>query len=199
MAGARQAGLQEIETQVRTCEQCRLQLSRRVAVPGEGPLDAELLLLGEGPGVEEDAIGRPFVGASGRFLRRALQEVGLRPEALFITNVVKCRPPGNRAPRADEMATCTSLYLTRQVEFARPLAIVSFGATAAGAVLADAVKMTRDHGQWRRDYDLTAEDLPVFITYHPAAALRSERWRQELRGDLERLAASRRKWERVKR
>jgi len=182
--------LQALAREIRTCTQCRLSASRKMAVPGEGPLDAELLWVGEAPGAEEDARGRPVVGASGRFLRRAMEAAGLDLAAAYITNVVKCRPPDNRPPRADEIAICTSLYLARQIELVRPAGIVVLGATAGGALLAGTLKMTEDHGGWRRDYDLTDADIPVFVTYHPAAALRSQRWREELRADLLRLAES---------
>lgn len=191
MVSERQRALEDLAAQVRACVQCRLHLSRRLAVPGEGPLGAQWLLVGEAPGAEEDAAGRPFVGTAGRFLRRELEAVGVDPAAVYITNVVKCRPPANRAPRADEVATCTSLYLARQVELVRPRAIVALGATAGNALLANRTRITDDHGTWRQDYDLTADELPVFVTYHPAAALRSEPWREELRADLQRLAATR--------
>lgn len=196
MAGERQARLDDLAARVRVCTQCRLGESRRVAVPGEGPLDAELLWVGEAPGAAEDAAGRPFVGASGRFLRREMQVLGMSPSAAFITNVVKCRPPANRAPRADEIAICTSLYLARQVEIVGPRGIVALGATASATLLADKVKMTEDHGTWRRDYNLTAENLSLFVTYHPAAALRNEGWREELRADLRHLAETRSQLER---
>jgi uracil-DNA glycosylase family 4 len=191
MAAERQARLEELAGEVRSCVQCRLNLSRRVAVPGEGPLDADLLLVGEAPGAREDATGRPFVGASGRFLRSELEAVGIDPATIYITNVVKCRPPSNRKPRADEIAICTSLYLARQVELVRPRGIITLGASAAQALLADDVKITQDHGKWRRDYDLTSDDLPLFVTYHPAAALRNDRWRAQLREDLAELAETR--------
>jgi uracil-DNA glycosylase family 4 len=190
MVSERQVTLEDLAAQVRGCTQCRLSQSRTLAVPGEGPLGAQWLLVGEAPGAEEDATGRPFVGASGRLLRRELEASGIDPEAVYITNIVKCRPPANRAPRADEVATCTSLYLTRQLQLVGPRAIAALGATAANALLASAVRVTADHGTWRHDYDLTDDELPVFVTYHPAAALRSERWRAELRADLRRLAES---------
>lgn len=186
----RRARLEEIAAEVRVCVQCRLSESRHIAVPGEGPLVPELLWLGEAPGEREDATGRPFVGSAGSFLRREMSAAGIEPEAVFLTNVVKCRPPGNRPPRADEVAICTTLYLARQIELLQPLGIVALGSTAAEALLADRVKMTEDHGVWRRDYNLTTREIPVFVTYHPAAALRNERWRAELRSDLLVLAGS---------
>jgi len=120
MAGGRQAHLDRLVEEVRSCVQCPLSLSRRTAVPGEGPLDAELLWVGEAPGAQEDVAGRPFVGASGQFLRQEMRAVGLSPERMYITNVVKCRPPANRQPYASEIAICTSLYLARQIEIVRP-------------------------------------------------------------------------------
>ena len=191
MADERAQALQQLAGQVRICLECRLGATRGVAVPGEGPLDAELLWVGEAPGAAEDAAGLPFVGASGRFLRHEMHEAGLDPAAMYITNIVKCRTPGNRRPRVDEIAICTGLYLVRQMALVAPKAVVALGATAAGALLADTVKMTQEHGAWRQDYNLTAQGLPVFITYHPAAALRSERWRAELHADLQALADGR--------
>ena len=182
------ARLQAVAQEVRGCTQCRLGLSRRNAVPGEGPAAARLVWVGEAPGAAEDAAARPFVGASGRFLRQEMQAVGIDPDQVFITNVVKCRPPGNRPPRADEVSICTSLYLARQMQIVRPRGVVALGATAGQALLADRVRMTQDHGTWREDYNLTAQPLSVFVTYHPAAALRNERWRQDLREDLRALA-----------
>jgi len=190
MEDGRQAELQALADQVHICLECRLAESRRVAVPGEGPLDANLMWVGEAPGAAEDAVGRPFVGASGRFLRSAIKAAGLDPERMFITNVVKCRPPGNRRPRPDEVAICTGLYLARQVALVAPRALVALGATAAQALLAGEVRMTAEHGTWRQDEDLSGRALPVFVTYHPAAALRNERWREEMRADLGALAAS---------
>ncbi|MGQ9681222.1 MAG: uracil-DNA glycosylase [Anaerolineae bacterium] len=184
----RERRLGALAGEIRVCTQCRLCESRRHAVPGEGPADAALLWLGEAPGAEEDEQGRPFVGASGRMLRSIMLAVGLDPGAAYITNVVKCRPPKNRPPRADEVAICTSLYLARQVELVAPGGIVALGASAGAAILADKLKLTEEHGTWRRDYDLTNVDVPVYVTYHPAAALRSARWRDELRADMRQLS-----------
>jgi uracil-DNA glycosylase len=185
----RRERLADLAGQIDTCTQCRLGLTRKRAVPGEGPLPLRLFILGEAPGAQEDATGRPFVGASGRLLRAELLKVGLDPMTVFITSVVKCRPPENRPPRADEIAICTSLYLDRQIELLEPVALLVLGATAAQAVLADPVRMTQEHGAWRRDYALTARDLPVFLTFHPAAALRNPEWRAGMRADLQCLAA----------
>jgi len=187
----REGLLRALADQVHICLECRLAESRRLAVVGEGPLDAELLWVGEAPGAAEDRAGRPFVGASGRFLRREMEAAGLDPARMYITNVVKCRPPGNRKPRPDEIAICTALYLVRQVDLIAPRALVALGATAAEALLAGEVRMTAEHGTWRHDGDLSRRPLPVFITYHPAAALRNERWREEMRADLRKLAESR--------
>jgi uracil-DNA glycosylase len=186
-AEERAVQLRALAEQVWVCTQCRLSLTRRCAVPGEGEVDSHLFWVGEAPGSAEDATGRPFVGPSGHLLRREMDAVGIAPATSFISSVTKCRPPANRTPRVDEVAICTTLYLARQIEWIRPRAIVALGATAAGALLADPVKMTVEHGTWRRDYALTGQSLPVFLTYHPAAALRSERWREEMRADLSRL------------
>jgi len=115
---ARRKDLAALGDRVRACTLCRLHEGRAHAVPGEGPLDPPVLLVGEAPGREEDASGRPFVGAAGRVLDKALRAAGLPRDAVFVTNVVKCRPPGNRAPKADEMEACRP-YLLAQIELVR--------------------------------------------------------------------------------
>jgi uracil-DNA glycosylase family 4 len=120
-----------LAAQIRGCKKCPLHASRTVAVPGEGQPSAKVMIIGEAPGREEDASGQPFVGAAGRFPNQVLAGSGLRREDLFITNVVKCRPPNNRVPRKNEVETCTTHYLFRQIALLNPRLIMLLGAVAA--------------------------------------------------------------------
>ena len=118
--------LENVAQEVALCTKCDLQYSRKNAVPGEGPSDAELLFIGEGPGFHENEQGRPFVGAAGRFLDELLTSINLKRSEVFITNVVKCRPPGNRDPQTEELAACSN-YLDRQIHALNPKVIVTLG------------------------------------------------------------------------
>ncbi|MCS7107671.1 MAG: uracil-DNA glycosylase [Acidilobaceae archaeon] len=171
-------GLKEI---VRACTKCRLHLGRKNAVPGEGPAWARIVLVGEAPGRQEDEEGRPFVGAAGRLLDSLLREAGLRREELYVTNLVKCRPPGNRRPRSDEISACLP-YLLSELSALRPALVVALGETA-GRSLSQALGIEwRGLGEMRgrkRVGALGGRALALLFTYHPSAALR----RREL-GDL---------------
>ena len=123
-----------IGADVRACRLCKLSQTRTVGVPGEGSPNAEIMFIGEGPGFHEDQQGRPFVGAAGQLLTEMLQLIGLRREDVFITNVVRCRPPGNRDPLPDELAACDT-YTLRQVEVLKPKLIVTLGPFFHGALL----------------------------------------------------------------
>src|SRR5512142_1478306 len=112
--------LAQVAREVEVCQKCALYHSRKKAVPGEGPADAEILFIGEGPGFYENEQGRPFVGPAGKFLDELLAVAGMKRSDVFITNVVKCRPPGNRDPEPEEVQTCTSNYLRRQIEAIDP-------------------------------------------------------------------------------
>ena len=155
--------------QIGACTACGLCRGRTNVVPGEGDLHARLMLVGEGPGEQEDLQGRPFVGPAGQLLDRMLAAIGLTRAQVYIANVVKCRPPKNRVPTPEEAAACLP-YLRAQVALVRPRVIALLGATAARAVLGDEVRITRDRGKW-------VERKGVFLlpTYHPAALLRDER------------------------
>lgn len=155
--------LQEIAAQVRVCTRCRLHEGRTNAVPGEGPNRARVLLLGEAPGQAEDATGRPFVGRAGKVLDRALDAADLDRESVFITNVVKCRPPSNRKPKPDEIAACAP-YLAAQIEVLRPRVVVTLGATALR-------RLSKSGGRLRdlRGRLIDAPDARIVATYHPAA------------------------------
>src|SRR5690349_17576410 len=131
----RRVTLTSLAKQIRECVKCPLCESRTHAVPGDGKATAKVMIIGEGPGRDEDATGHPFVGASGQFLNHVLEGTGLSRDDFFITNVVKCRPPHNRTPRKLEVDTCTSNYLFKQIELIDPRIIMLLGAVAAKKVL----------------------------------------------------------------
>ena len=169
--------LEQVAAEVRVCPKCPLSLTRTCAVPGEGPADAAIFFIGEGPGRNEDEQGRPFVGASGRFLEALLREIGLAREQVFITNVVKCRPPENRDPRPLELAACRD-YLDRQIALVKPAVVVTLGRYSMERYFPGAA-ITKIHGQAKRVGDVFY--LPLF---HPAAALRSDAWRAAMKEDF---------------
>lgn len=146
--------LEVVAEEVVVCKLCDLQYSRKKAVPGEGPANASIMLIGEGPGFYENEQGRPFVGASGKFLSELLGNAGVKREDVFITNVVKCRPPNNRDPLPDEIHICVSNYLNRQMDAINPKVIVTLGRHSMGLFLPDA-KISNVHGQsfWVRATD----------------------------------------------
>jgi DNA polymerase len=168
----RRAALDTIATEVRACRRCRLAEGRTNAVPGEGHPDTEVLFVGEGPGETEDRQGRPFVGRAGQFLIRLLATLGWRREEVFITNVVKCRPPGNRDPQPDEIEACYP-YLRRQVEALDPALIVTLGRFSM-ARFRPGARISEVHGTHvPAAPDSGADRALVMSLYHPAAALRS--------------------------
>lgn len=181
MAGdERRAGLTTLEEEVRACTRCPLCRSRTRAVPGEGPIDASILFVGEGPGAREDQTGRPFVGPAGRLLETLLERIGLMRDDVYITNVVKCRPPNNRDPEPNEIAACEP-YLQRQLALIDPEIVVTLGRFAMEHWLPDE-RITRVHGKgFRLGRRLI---VPMF---HPAAALHREQWRPALEQDFDRL------------
>lgn len=153
-----------IVTEVNACQQCQLHQGRAHAVPGEGPATADILFIGEGPGFHEDQQGRPFVGAAGKFLEELLSSIGLQREQVFITNVVKCRPPGNRDPEPDELEACAA-YLDRQIAALNPKVIVTLGRYSMYRFFPNA-KISAIHGLARQ-----IDGRLVVAMYHPAAAL----------------------------
>ncbi len=157
--------LQSLSRQVRACRRCRLAESRTHAVPGEGNPDAQVLFVGEAPGKSEDAEGRPFVGMAGRYLDRLLASIGWSRDDVYITNIVKCRPPGNRDPRPEEVASCRP-YLERQIDIIQPRLIVTLGRHALGWFL-PGERISSVHGEL-----LDAGGLALLPLYHPSAALR---------------------------
>jgi DNA polymerase len=179
------AALAELEKETRACSRCVLSKARKNVVFADGDPDARLMFIGEGPGQEEDRQGLPFVGAAGQKLNEMIAAMGLKREQVYIANVVKCRPPGNRVPTPIEMATCGP-YLKRQIEIVRPEAIVLLGNTAAKALLVDPVGITQLRGHWQ---DLWG--IPVMPTFHPAYLVRQYSRENRLRvwSDLQAVMA----------
>lgn len=172
--------LQEVASQVMECKNCQLSFSRKKAVPGEGPASAEIMLIGEGPGFYENEQGRPFVGAAGKFLDELLDRANLNRKLVFITNVVKCRPPGNRDPLPEELLACGA-YLERQIAAINPLVIVTLGRYSMGRFLPN-VRISEVHGRpaWVRGRLI----IPMF---HPAAALHQPSLKTSVERDFSRL------------
>ena len=168
----RRAALEAVATEVRACTRCRLHEGRTRAVPGEGHPSTEVIFVGEGPGMNEDREGRPFVGRAGDLLVRLLGSIGWRRDDVFITNVVKCRPPGNRDPEPDEIAACVP-YLRRQLEILDPALVVTLGRHSMARFM-PGTTISRSHGTVRpADPETGARDALVLAMYHPAAALRT--------------------------
>jgi uracil-DNA glycosylase len=168
----RRTALEEIAAEVRACTKCRLHQTRTKAVPGEGDPDTEVVFVGEGPGFNEDRQGRPFIGRAGDLLVKLLASIGWRREDVFITNVVKCRPPDNRDPQPDEIAACAP-YLQRQLEVLDPAVVVTLGRFSMGTFMPGA-RISQVHGTVRPvDPATGARSALVFAMYHPAAALRT--------------------------
>jgi uracil-DNA glycosylase family 4 len=164
------------ETEVKVCTKCRLNEGRKNTVFGEGTPEASLMFIGEGPGETEDETGRPFVGRAGQLLSKMIQAMGLSREQVYIANVVKCRPPGNRTPMADEVATCTP-YLLQQIEVIRPKVIVTLGLPATQYMLGVSRPMRELRGVWH-DWN----GIKIMPTYHPSYVLRS--YTPEVRGTV---------------
>jgi len=178
---SRAAVLEEIAEEIRHCTLCGLHKSRRRPVPGEGPPDAKIMFIGEGPGAREDEQGRPFVGPAGAYLNRLLERIGLSRQQVFIANLVKCRPPGNREPTAEEAQACRP-YLDGQIACLRPRVICLLGRPATTALLNPSATMSKVHGQ------TFEKDGMIFVPmYHPAAALHNPRLAPVLIEDFERL------------
>jgi uracil-DNA glycosylase family 4 len=168
----RRAALEAVAAEVVACTRCRLHEGRTRAVPGEGSASTEVVFVGEGPGFNEDRQGRPFVGRAGDMLVRMLGSIGWRRDDVFITNVVKCRPPDNRDPEPDEIAACFP-YLQRQLEILDPALVVTLGRHSMGRFMPGA-RISQAHGTLSpADPATGAASATVYAMYHPAAALRS--------------------------
>lgn len=175
-----QKALKLIREDLGDCTRCKLhKLGRKQIVFGVGNPKADLMFVGEGPGADEDAQGEPFVGRAGQLLNNMIKAMGLRREDVYIANVVKCRPPGNRTPERDECETC-SPFLLRQIATIKPKVIVALGAVAAKTLLAINAPMAELRGRW---YDFRGTKLAV--TYHPAFLLRDPRQKKEAWKDLQ--------------
>jgi uracil-DNA glycosylase len=173
--------LEEVAREVAACTLCELHYSRKRAVPGEGPPNASILMVGEGPGFYENEQGRPFVGAAGKFLEELLASIGMKRSEVFITNVVKCRPPQNRDPQPVEIETCTKKYLARQILAIDPKVIVTLGRFSMGLFLPDA-RISVVHGQ-----SMWVKGRLIVPMYHPAAALHQNALKPILQKDFARL------------
>lgn len=174
------AAMQEIASQVTECVRCNLHFSRKKAVPGEGPLNASLMFIGEGPGFFENEQGRPFVGQAGKFLEELLAKIGMDRNMVFITNVVKCRPPGNRDPLPEELAACAE-FLDRQIAALNPRVIVTLGRHSMAKFLPSA-RISDMHGQ-----SAWINGRLIVPMYHPAAALHQPSLKSTIEKDFIRL------------
>ena len=170
--------LEELAQQIRVCTKCPLYESRENAVPGEGKSNAKVMIIGEAPGREEDESGRPFVGATGRFLNEVLSGSGIDRDDFFITNTVKCRPPKNRTPRKLEIETCTSNYLFEQIELVNPRLIMLLGAVASKTVLG--VKSINE----ARGKVIEREGRKFIVGYHPAVRFYRDDLKQKVYEDF---------------
>jgi uracil-DNA glycosylase family 4 len=185
----RRTALEEIAAEVRACTNCRLHQGRTRAVPGEGDPDTEVVFIGEGPGFNEDRLGRPFVGRAGELLVKLLGSIGWRREDVFITNIVKCRPPDNRDPQPDEIAACAP-YLRRQLEVLDPAVIVTLGRHSMARFMPGA-RISTAHGTVRPvDPATGASSALVFAMYHPAAALRTPSIEEDSYADIAAVPAA---------
>jgi uracil-DNA glycosylase family 4 len=179
----RKQALEEIAAEVRVCTRCRLHQGRTRAVPGEGHPETEVVFVGEGPGYNEDQQGRPFVGAAGGLLAELVRSVGWERDEVFITNVVKCRPPGNRDPEPDEIAACRP-YLERQLRVLDPALVVTLGRFSMNTFMPGA-RISSAHGTVRPvDPATGAGDALAYAMYHPAAAFRQNALKETLRADM---------------
>ncbi len=172
--------LAQIASEVLACTQCALHKTRTKAVPGEGPENAEIMLIGEGPGFNEDQQGRPFVGQAGKFLGELLTLAGLKREDVWIGNVVKCRPPNNRDPMPEELLACHA-YLERQIAALDPKIIVTLGRFSMGKFFPTA-RISAVHGQMRK-----VGDRFVIPMFHPAAALHNPTYLPLIKQDFAKL------------
>lgn len=186
-AAERREALQAVGGEAAGCTRCRLAEGRRNVVFGTGNPDAALMLIGEGPGEQEDLQGEPFVGPAGSLLNRILKAIDRERQEVYIANVVKCRPPRNRNPEPDEVAACRG-YLERQIDLVAPKVIVLLGAVAARAMLDSNLSVGRLRGRWH-----SVRGVPARVTYHPAALLRNTSYKRPTWEDMQavrdRLAA----------
>jgi len=174
--------LGEIRKELGDCKRCKLHRTRHTLVFGEGHQKAKLMIIGEGPGYDEDIQGRPFVGKAGQLLTKILQSIHLEREEVYIANIIKCRPPQNRNPEPDEIQSCHP-FLVKQIKAIQPKIICALGAFAAQTLLKTDVKITSLRG---RSYDLSG--IKVFPTYHPAYLLRNPERKKEVWEDMKQIS-----------
>jgi DNA polymerase len=174
--------LEKIATDVSGCPLCKLARTRKNAVPGEGQISAKIMFIGEAPGRSEDEKGKPFVGAAGLILDNLLKNAGIERSQVFITNIVKCRPPNNRVPEEDELIACRP-YLDRQIALIKPKVICILGRTAYSSILGGS-SITASRGKI-----IERSGQKYFSTFHPAAVIYNKSLRSTLEADLKRLAA----------
>lgn len=173
--------LDEFQSTVMGCTKCRLSQQRTNIVFGEGSAEAKLMFIGEGPGFEEDQQGRPFVGKAGQLLTKMIQAMGLKREAIYIANIVKCRPPENRNPFNDEIQSCIP-YVKRQIELIKPEVIICLGSVATKALLNSTQSISRMRGVF-----VKYNNIPVMPTFHPAYLLRNEKMKKPAWEDLQQV------------
>ena len=178
----RHTALTSLTAQIKKCVLCKLSQGRTHAVPGVGVLDPLVMVIGEAPGANEDAQGEPFVGRAGRYLDKWLASIDLyRSKNAYIANIIKCRPPNNRDPLADEITSCTP-YLIRQIEIIKPKTILAVGRISGQHLLKENMTL----GAMRaRQHSFMG--IPLFVTYHPSAVLRNPQWRAPVWEDLQRV------------
>ncbi len=175
------SSLKELEDFVGNCDRCKLSKERKNIVFGEGPSDARLVFVGEAPGMEEDVAGRPFVGRAGRLLTGIIKAMGLTREEVYICNIVKCRPPGNRDPERDEVVTCLP-FLKAQISLIRPEIICALGRVPAQSLVDKDFRITRDRGQWHHFLGIA-----LMPTYHPAYLLRYPQAKRQVWEDMQKI------------
>jgi uracil-DNA glycosylase len=177
--------MKDLDTKILSCTLCRLCETRTNAVPGSGNIvNPSVVFIGEGPGKNEDLQGKPFVGRGGKLLDELLHDAGLKREEVYITNIVKCRPPKNRKPKPDEVETCTYHYLEKQLEILKPKLICTLGATALQYFTGER-EMGSNHGK----LFVTKSQTRLLPTYHPAAVFRNQKLRKSLDGDLKKISS----------
>ena len=173
--------LEGLAAAVACCTRCRLAEGRKSVVFGSGNPGADLMFIGEGPGAEEDRQGLPFVGPAGELLTKIIQAIEMKREEVYIANVVKCRPPGNRDPEPDEVQACRG-YLEKQVALVRPRVLVALGRTAAQTLLGNESPIGQLRGRW-----FQAFGIPTMVTYHPAALLRNQALKRPTWEDMQQV------------
>lgn len=173
--------LQELDTAINSCTECPLGLTRNQFVFGTGNPNADLMIIGEAPGADEDAQGKPFVGRAGQLLTKILKAINFEREDVFIANILKCRPPGNRRPEKSEVDECEP-YLKKQIDIIKPKFILSLGLTSVDTLLKKKHKMKDTRGKI-----LSYHGIKLMVTYHPAALLRNPNWKKDTWEDVQLL------------